>query len=151
MASSMRTLPPATGRRQQALGALVLVVFLLTTGCSEPVERSQAAYCKELSRRRSELQPPPGAALDAVYADAARAYDALEPRAPEEVGDDVARTTRALRQLAELTGDAAGDDPADVDGRKLVDVALSAKDSTDRVNAYNRDRCGVDTAAALSP
>jgi len=42
-------------------------------------------------------------------------------------------------------------DQAEADDRKLVEVALAAKASTDRVNAYNRERCRVDTSAAISP
>ena len=112
--------------------------------------RSQAAYCGELVKRREALQPPPDAPLNTVYADAAEAFDALEPTSPAEIESDVRSTTGALHQLADLTRDAEGD-PAEADDRKLVEVALAAKASTDRVNAYNRERCGVDTSAAISP
>ena len=119
--------------------------------CSKPAAvRSQAAYCRELVKRREALQPPPDAPLNTVYADAAEAFDALEPTSPAEIEGDVRTTTVALHQLADLTRDAEGD-PAEADDRKLVEVALAAKASTDRVNAYNRERCRVDTSAAISP
>lgn len=62
----------------------------------------------------------------------------------------MATTTTALEQLADLTTDAAND-PAGADNRALLEVARRAKPSTDRVNAYNRERCGVDTSGATSP
>ena len=130
--------------------AVALAVVLAGAACANGTERSQAAYCAEVHRQRPSLQPPREAPLDRVYADAARAFDELEPRAPPEIGDDVGRMTKALHQMAELTY-AAKDDPAKVDHRRLVEVALANKASNDRLNAYNRDRCGVDTSAATNP
>ena len=136
--------------RRAAAGFMAGLAVLAGIGCSKGTERSQAAYCGELRRLRPSLQPPPDAPLDRVYADAASAFDRLEGRAPEENRRDVARMTRALHEMADLTA-AAGGDPVRTDSRRLVEVALANKDANDRVNAYNKDRCGVDTAAATSP
>lgn len=126
------------------------LALLATAACEESPERSQAAYCAELNRRKPSVQPAPATPLARVYADAATAFDGLKDRAPPEIEKDVEAMTAALHRLADLTADSNGD-PAKVDNRQLVEVALANKASYERVNAYNRDRCGVDTSAATSP
>jgi hypothetical protein len=127
-----------------------MALGLLGAACSDPPERSQTEYCRLVVEHKAELQPPSDAALDSVYATAAEAFDQLEPTAPPEIRADVTRTTQALHQLADLSADAAND-PAGADSRALVALAAEVKASTDKVNAYNRDRCGVDTSAATNP
>ena len=58
--------------------------------------------------------------------------------------------TKGLHQLAELTAEAE-DGPVRADRRRLVEVALSLQTASDRVDAYNTERCGLDTAAATTP
>ena len=111
-------------------------------GGGGPRSRSRAA--------RVQLQPAPEQALDRVYGDAAEAFDEVKPTAPAEIRPDVEAVTKGLHQLAELTAEAE-EGPAQADHRRLVEVALSHQAAGDRVNAYNKERCGLDTAAATSP
>ena len=131
---------------------LVGLACLLAASCadSDAPERSRAAYCEELNRQRPRLQPAPDRALDLVYADAAQAFDRAEPLAPGEIRRDVEAVTKLVRQLAQLTAE-ADEGPGQVDNRRLGEVALANKAANDRVTAYNKQHCGVDTAAATTP
>ncbi len=130
--------------------ALSVACIVAVAACGSNSEGSQPAYCAELNRRRPSLQPPTGTSLERTYADAARTFDGLKDKAPPEIENDVEAMTEALHRLADLTADTEGD-PAKVDNRQLVEVALANKASYDRVNAYNKQTCGVDTSEATSP
>lgn len=118
--------------------------------CEKSAERSQEAYCAELNRQKASFQPRADVPREQTYADAAEAFDKVRPRAPVEIRRDVDRVAEELHQIADLAAQAKGD-PAKADTRRLVQIALDNKAANDRVNAYNKERCGLDTSGGASP
>lgn len=136
---------PTNARRGVAL--YLLVASMVTTlSCGAEGERSQAAYCDELRKVRSDLAGERNLRDPKVIRGVADAFDRLEARAPDQIRKDVSDVGAEIEQIADLVDEAKGD-VSRVDRRRLVEIVRPHKDANDRVNAYNKDRCGVDTTS----
>ena len=157
-------------RRLVALVALPVLLFAACGGdddggdggSASGASNADSAFCdgaREIEARFNELDeefngdtiPTPE-----VFEEAAAAIEDLVPDAPDEIGDDLETVAGGVRRLAELLGEFDLSDPEVMNdpealaqlealGEELESIGSDVEGSTERVETYLRDECGIET------